>query len=180
MGVLGSHGDGNSLVFFYEDDGTFERCGAVIAIRSPGLAFRRISWRERLRSLLRPAPPPPGRWPTPQLPAGWNSGSDVGGPHELLYSSESRRVRVLGHELPLPEDGRTLAVLLDETDGSAPVLRTHPIDLPPVAATSLVDLSSPDRARRLKAWEAQRERNERWLAVVRGDPEIAALLAARD
>lgn len=45
----------------------------------------------------------------------WSGSSGPQGEWETLYSPDRRVVRVLGREYALPEDGRTLMLLIDET-----------------------------------------------------------------
>ncbi len=67
----------------------------------------------------------------------WTGSSGPYGEQETRYNPERRVVWALGSEYPLPSDGRTLVLLIDESAGGRPIVRTQKLDLPPVPRPSI-------------------------------------------
>jgi hypothetical protein len=131
-----------------------ERIRAVVVQRRPARSPTRASlWRRALRILSRRA-----RRDAPIAPAlsrrGLWTGS-VGNPGsaQVLYSRERAVVAVRGREFPLPADGRTLLVLVEERGvPSQTLIQTHVVSAPAVDRAPLEAAASEDANReRLRA-----------------------------
>jgi hypothetical protein len=147
------------------------RVTAIVVRRVTPQPLRSLSLGESLRLLLTPfrraSRPPPDVPPVRDLPPGWNAGSDVGGPREVLHSATLRRVRVAGREFPFAPPAQTLVLLVDDrrpADATvdadagattAPPITSHAVTIPPVACAS--PAAATTDAERRRRWRAESE-----------------------
>lgn len=137
-GVISQFSAGGSVhVAFFEEPATpgMVRLASVAIWRGPD-APRRWSVRRVLRR-LRSRFGPLGlglhfRWNSPR----WTGSAGADGEQQTLFDPERRIVRVLGRDHPLPDDGRTLVLLVDEraSAGRAPRVTVRRMIVPPVAS----------------------------------------------
>jgi len=128
-----------------------------------------------LRDVVRPPKPPAPRDFDP-LPDGWDAATDHGGPREVLFSRERRVVRVGGHEYALPEDGNTLAVLVDERAEAHAPTRTHVLRAPTMPKPSLDARDGKGQVHH-RFREHDDRANACWRECVMADAVVASFLA---
>ena len=150
------------------------RGGASSVLREPlWHALLRVFRRRHRRTHV------PDRFPS--LPEGFNGGASLGDPREVLYSEKLGIVRLLGRDFPVPSDGRTLLLLVDEpSEGpAASTVTSHALDVAPQAPFPAIDrsLSREEMARRIG--DHQRGVNAAWHEVVDSDPRVRSFLDAR-
>ncbi len=92
---------------------------------------------------------------------GWSAAAGGEGEQMTLYHSERRVVRVLGHDYPLPPDGRTLVLLVEEGAVGGPAISTRKLTFP-IQPHGYVDESRPHAV---------------WDSVFRSEPEVRAFMA---
>ena len=130
-----------------------------------------------LRDVVRP-PKPRVSGDLSPLPDGWDAASDRGGPREVLFIRARRVVRVSGQEYPLPEDGSTLAVLVDERTEAHVLTRTHVLRLPAVPRPPLDAREARDEVHR-RFLEHNDHANTHWRECVMADAVVSSFLARR-
>jgi hypothetical protein len=180
-GVWGLHAESWSVLGFDEDvpGGAEQRLAAVVVRqftpppRDPPLRAALSFLREVVR---RPTPPASGDFH--RLPAGWDAASDHGGEHEVLFSRGRRVVRVQGQDYPLPEDGSTLAVLVDERVDARVSTRTHLLHASTVPKPSPDPTDGKDEVLR-RCRQHNDRTNARWRECVMADAVVASFLAQR-
>jgi hypothetical protein len=119
-------------------------------------------WRGLLRA-LRYRLGPFGRGFHLRGSAGWSGAAGGDGEQMTLYHSERRVVRVLGRDYPLPSDGRTLLLLIDEGAVGVPPITIRMVTCP-VQPRDRVDEDGPHAV-----WAD---------SVLRNDPEVRTFMAA--
>jgi hypothetical protein len=154
-----------------------ERLAAVVVRRFvPRPVERGWIWKELLR-LFRPRRPPPPPELRP-LPEGFNS-STGSGPQEILFSETLGLVRTNGRDFPLPPDGRTLVLLLDDrTPNVEPTIATHAFSAPVIPRPTR-DPSDGRKEFLRHIHEHVRLETETWRAAIDRDPVIRAFRDAR-
>jgi hypothetical protein len=135
------------------------RLAAAVVWRGAG-ARRAGGWRGLLRA-LRYRLGPFGMGLHLRGNVGWSAAAGGEGEQMTLYHSERRVVRVLGRDYPLPADGRTLVVLVDEGAAGGPAIKIR-IVTGPVQPRSRVDEDGPHAV---------------WDSVLKSDPEVRTFMA---
>ncbi len=96
----------------------------------------------------------------------WTGSAGANGEQETLYDSERRTVRVLGRDYSLPEDGRTLILLIDE--------RTDPTKR---ASVVLRRVAVPAVARESESVLDPQEPLSPWVLLLQQDPVVRDFMA---
>jgi hypothetical protein len=91
----------------------------------------------------------------------WAAAAGGDGEQMTLYHSERRVVRVLRRDYPLPPDGRTLVLLIDEGARRRPAIRVRLVTVP-VQPRDRVDQDGPHAL---------------WDSVLKSDPEVRTFMA---
>ena len=176
--------DGSRVVMFDVEDRATQatRLAAVIVWRVRGAGLTREPlWRGLLHLLRRRHRRSPAPHRFRSLPDGFNGGASLGDPREVLFSEELGIVRLLGRDFPVPSDGRTLLLLVDEPpEGpAASTVTTHSLDVAPQARFPAIDrsLSREEMARRIG--DHQRAVNAAWHEALDADPLVRSFLDAR-
>lgn len=113
----------------------FVRLAAVVVQCGPQPTSPKAPSKSRIRNLRnilgigRRAPAPDDFHP---LPDGFNSGTGMGGPREVLYSESRYVVRVAGTEFSCPSDCALVILVAHGTEGVAPTFETLTLDSPPM------------------------------------------------
>jgi hypothetical protein len=164
---------------YFEDVGeprASQLVAVVIQRGSKSRVIRRHSWLAVLRSLW------PGRRNSPaipfnsRLPHGWDGGSGLGEPHEILYRRSPGSVRVRGRDYPLPL-GQTLVVMVDESSADPPEVTVTtrilvvPAQSPPQFGPTL---SKDEYVKRIRDYH--RAMNELWYEHLERDPVVSAFM----
>ena len=173
--------DSHQIAWFTDSDRTagVDRMKAVIIHRK---ARRRAVdvpiWRVLLRALSLGFGARPALEPTlPERTSGW-SGSVGKGPNQVLYSRERALVAACGREFTLPNDERTLLVLIDARSPAEAVIETHSVAAPNVPRAEL-DLTAP-KAQNLKRMHQQiADARTVWLRWLREEQRIQDFLNPR-
>jgi hypothetical protein len=106
----------------------------------------------------------------------WSGSSGPDGEQETLYSSERKMVRVLGREYALPEDGRTLVLLIDENSGlgGSPTVKVRALRAPVLPYPSIdASLGGEQPA------GASSEEHPGWWVFLQQDAEVRAFMTGR-
>ncbi len=152
---------------------------AVVVWRAPVVA-REWVW----SSLLR------GQWPFGRrsssrlsespLPEPWDATVDRGGPHEILFSSRRSVVQLRDRDFPLPADGRTLVLLVQDPADEAgeATIQSHVMDFEP-QPTAKPDRSLSKKAKLKRVTEHTRAAHEAWHDSIERVPVISAFLLDR-
>ncbi len=95
------------------------------------------------------------------------------GEQETLYHPERRAVRVLGTEYPLPDDARTLVLLIDEIAGTwgKPRVTTRILNLP------IMPSGSAAESQEVVSQDEGLLESSEWAALLQRDPEVLAFMA---
>jgi hypothetical protein len=108
----------------------------------------------------------------------WNRSAGLHGEQETLFHVRRRVVRVLGREYPLPPDGRTLVLLIDEAGNgrAAPSVTLRTMTAPMLARPSMDHRLEPTGER--LPYDGFVEQKV-WAAALRSDPEVRVFMAGR-
>ena len=167
----------SSVIFFSDADGPVIRIalfpedlptGSVARLEAAAIwrsspAPRRWGWRNPIRRLRHHFGP---------LGLGlhlkghfqpWTGNSGPHGEQATLYNPERRVVRVLGKEYPLPADGRTLVLLIDESQSRfrRPGIVSRLLDIP----------------LRVRNSDPNLEESSEWIRLLQRDLEVRAFMA---
>jgi hypothetical protein len=93
---------------------------------------------------------------------GWSGAAGRDGEQMTLYHSARLVVRVLGRDYPLPPDGRTLVLLIDDGPVGRPLISIRMVACP-VQPRSRVDEDGPHAV---------------WNSALKSDPEVRTFMAA--
>lgn len=176
MAVSFGFGGAVNLVTFSDDIPGSDARRLTAAVVWRGDASTRIrGWRRLLRRLRFRFGPLGHGIHFGSTGGNWRGGSGMDGEHETLLHDERRIVRVLGRDYPLPPDGRTLVLLIDDTVSPAQVtVRT--LAAPTVTRPPIEHMSPGEELEEAMA-EAHRNEDAAWEAALRADPEVQAFTA---
>jgi hypothetical protein len=169
---------GGGVTFVYHSDDDQEGGETVLTALVAWRAGRAThagwrAWLRRWRYRLGIGPLPLNhRFSIGRDPGLWYGSTGIHGEHETLFHPVLRAVRALGIQYPLPSDGTTLVLLVDET-GATPRVEVKQMRAPRLSrAAPAPQPGSGDVAHQVQWLDV-----EAWRPALEADPHIAAFLA---
>ena len=185
MGTVSSRStDGRCVVMFDVPDHTTDatRLAAVVVWRGAASGIvREPLWRGLLHVFRRRLRRPQVSHRFRSLPDGFNGGASLGDPREVLFSEDLGVVRLLGRDYPLPSDGRTLLLLVDEPPQgpAASTVMVHALDVAPQPPFPRIDRSMSKKEIGRRIGDQQRAVNAAWHEAVDASPLVRSFLEGR-